>query len=67
MCLAKQALILGIQLDLILPEEVYELCQQELDGDIGTLRYARVNMTLLEVLSGDFFTQYIKKGMHQCL
>ncbi|KAF2808428.1 uncharacterized protein BDZ99DRAFT_371552, partial [Mytilinidion resinicola] len=48
--------------DLILPEEIYELCQQELDGDAGTLHYARVNMTLLEVISGDFFTNYIKKG-----
>ncbi|KAF2496037.1 hypothetical protein BU16DRAFT_364718 [Lophium mytilinum] len=49
-------------LDLVLPEEIYELCRQELDGDAGTLRYARVNMTLLEVLSKDFFTEYIKKG-----
>jgi ribonuclease P/MRP protein subunit RPP40 len=50
---------------LILPEEIHELCQQELDGHLGTLRYTQVNMSLLEVISGEFFTEYIKKGITQ--
>lgn len=56
---------LGAQLDLILPEELYEVIQQRLDDDMGTLRYARVFMKLGEILSGDFFNLHIKKGTLQ--
>ncbi|OCL01504.1 hypothetical protein AOQ84DRAFT_306556 [Glonium stellatum] len=49
-------------LDLILPDEIHELIQQQLDGDVGTVCYARVYMSLGEILMGDFFNEYIKKG-----
>jgi hypothetical protein len=41
---------------------VYQVIQQKLDGERGVLRYARVNMSLAEMLSGDFFNHYIKSG-----
>ncbi|KAK5121545.1 hypothetical protein LTR16_004319 [Cryomyces antarcticus] len=47
---------------LILPSELYELIKHELDGDVGTLRYSRVNMSLGEIISGDFFNHYVKIG-----
>ncbi|KAF2472228.1 uncharacterized protein BDR25DRAFT_284800 [Lindgomyces ingoldianus] len=51
-------------LDLILPEELYELVQTQLDVGDGAsrLRYAKVYMKLGELLEGPFFTEYIKKG-----
>ena len=52
-----------LQLDLILPGEIYELIRHQLDGDVGTVHYARVYMSLKEILAGDFFNEYIKKGM----
>ncbi|KAF2137531.1 uncharacterized protein K452DRAFT_321764 [Aplosporella prunicola CBS 121167] len=48
--------------DLILPEEVYEAVKQELGGNAGTFHYAKVTMSLGEIISGDFFNQYIKTG-----
>ncbi|KAL1634955.1 hypothetical protein SLS56_002038 [Neofusicoccum ribis] len=51
-----------IQADLILPEEIYELIKQELDGAAGTFHYARVIMSLGEIIDGDFFNHYIKTG-----
>ncbi|KAF2085204.1 hypothetical protein K490DRAFT_3369, partial [Saccharata proteae CBS 121410] len=48
--------------DVILPEELYRLVRQELEGDVGTSSYARVHMPLGDVISGDFFNQYIKIG-----
>jgi ribonuclease P/MRP protein subunit RPP40 len=51
-------------LDLILPEEIYELVRGELERRDGVARgvYARVFMKLGELLAGDFFMEYIKKG-----
>ncbi|EKG19454.1 Ubiquitin-conjugating enzyme E2 [Macrophomina phaseolina MS6] len=48
--------------DLILPDEVYAVIKQELDGSAGTFHYARVNMTLGELIDGEFFNHYIKTG-----
>ncbi|KAF2189543.1 hypothetical protein K469DRAFT_561972 [Zopfia rhizophila CBS 207.26] len=48
--------------DLILPEEIYEIVRNELEADRLKLRYARVYLKLEELLKGDFFTEYIKKG-----
>ncbi|OAK98594.1 hypothetical protein IQ06DRAFT_294967 [Phaeosphaeriaceae sp. SRC1lsM3a] len=48
-------------LDLILPEELYELVQQKLDT-YGTGHYARAHMKLSELLEADFLTTYIKQG-----
>ncbi|GME23122.1 Ribonuclease p 40kda subunit [Neofusicoccum parvum] len=49
--------------DLILPEEIYELIKQEFDGAAGTFHYARVIMSLGEIIDGDFFNQYIKTAV----
>ncbi|PSN72802.1 hypothetical protein BS50DRAFT_568403 [Corynespora cassiicola Philippines] len=51
-------------LDLILPEEIYELVHAQLEAEDGVARgqYARVYMKLGELLDGEFFTEYIKKG-----
>jgi ribonuclease P/MRP protein subunit RPP40 len=55
-----------MQLDLILPEEVYELVRARLEDvdspAFGRGQYARVYMKLEEVLAGDFFKQYVKMG-----
>jgi ribonuclease P/MRP protein subunit RPP40 len=45
-------------LDLILPDEMYELVRQKL----ATSRYARVRMKLGDVLEEDFLNAYIKQG-----
>jgi ribonuclease P/MRP protein subunit RPP40 len=45
-------------LDLILPEEMYELVQQKL----STTHYARVHMKLGEILESEFLNTYIKQG-----
>ncbi|KAF2448027.1 hypothetical protein P171DRAFT_383358 [Karstenula rhodostoma CBS 690.94] len=51
-------------LDLILPEEIYEIVKGHVEGTAATAKgvYARVYMKLGEVLQGDFFNEYIKKG-----
>ncbi|KAF2430528.1 hypothetical protein EJ08DRAFT_697272 [Tothia fuscella] len=48
--------------DMILPEELYVIITEKLESDAAILRYARVYMSLLDVVSGDFFNQYIKAG-----
>lgn len=52
------------QLDLILPDEICALIEQRLNIEDALPRYARVQMSLLDILSGDFFNQYIKIGQH---
>jgi ribonuclease P/MRP protein subunit RPP40 len=51
-------------LDLILPEEIYELIEAELARADGPARaqYARVHMKLGEILESDFLNGYIKQG-----
>jgi hypothetical protein len=51
----------GLQVDFVLPEELYALTEARLK-ELGPLRYSRVYMSLLEVISGDFFNHYIKIG-----
>jgi ribonuclease P/MRP protein subunit RPP40 len=48
-------------LDLILPEDMYELVQQKLDTYSPT-SYARAHLKLLDLLDPDFLTSYIKQG-----
>jgi ribonuclease P/MRP protein subunit RPP40 len=63
-CLEVSSSCLHIdQVDLILPEEIYSIIGQKLNRDESALRYARVKISLLELLSGDFFNQYIKAGL----
>ncbi|KAF2745548.1 hypothetical protein M011DRAFT_469600 [Sporormia fimetaria CBS 119925] len=53
-------------LELILPEEVYELVRARLetanDDAIPRPQYARVYMKLEDLLCGEFFIQYVKMG-----
>ncbi|KAF2094476.1 hypothetical protein NA57DRAFT_46429 [Rhizodiscina lignyota] len=55
-----QSLAYAHTIDLILPEEVYELTKQQLEN--VTVKYSRVFMSLLDIISGDFFNVYIKTG-----
>ncbi|KNG51267.1 ribonuclease rpp40 [Stemphylium lycopersici] len=52
------------RLDLVLPEEIYELVKDELKRGDGPARaqYARVHMKLGEILEGEFLEGYIKQG-----
>lgn len=50
------------QVDLILPEELYQNLQQAFS--VIVLRYSRVTMSLSEIITGDFFNHYIKTGHH---
>ncbi|KAF7562038.1 hypothetical protein G7046_g2083 [Stylonectria norvegica] len=48
--------------DLILPVEVYDIVLQQLAAARTPPSYSKVTMTLVDILDGDFFTEYIKKG-----
>jgi ribonuclease P/MRP protein subunit RPP40 len=50
--------------DLILPEEIYELVKNELDRVDSPARaqYARVHMKLGEIIESEFLNTYIKQG-----
>jgi ribonucleases P/MRP protein subunit RPP40 len=53
-----------MQVDLILPGEIFDLVHQHLEENDTVLKsqYARVYMKLGEILTGDFFTEYVKEG-----
>jgi ribonuclease P/MRP protein subunit RPP40 len=51
-----------IQLDLVLPDEIWRLVQDKIKQELDGIEYHKVSMTLLDVISGDFFNQYIKIG-----
>ena len=53
---------LSIQVDTVLPTELYDLTSTQLREKIPECRYSKVNMPLSAVLEGDFFTSYIKSG-----
>ncbi|KAK4134075.1 hypothetical protein BT67DRAFT_449671 [Trichocladium antarcticum] len=48
--------------DLILPQEVFDVVQEKLVTDRPAPEFKRVVMSLHDILSGDFLTEYIKKG-----
>jgi hypothetical protein len=54
------------KVDLILPAEVHDAVSEQLAKTTGPPRYSRVVMSLGDVLQGDFFTEYIKKGALDC-
>ncbi len=54
-----------IQADLIIPEEVFDLVQQKLLTDRRAPDFKKVVLSLHDILSGDFFTEYIKQGKIQ--
>lgn len=48
---------------MLMPDEMCQMIWNKLDAEVKTMKYAKVIMKLQEVLEGDFFTEYIKKGM----
>jgi hypothetical protein len=47
-----------------LPEDLYHIIWDSVMANCPRPKYARVIMKLEQILSGDFFTKYIKKGGH---
>lgn len=49
---------------MILPSELQEMVLEQLQNkQAECLKYAKVIMSLKEMLEGDFFNEYIKKGI----
>lgn len=48
--------------EMILPDELYDMIWEKVEEDLKPVKYAKVFMKLQDVLDGDFFTEYIKKG-----
>jgi ribonuclease P/MRP protein subunit RPP40 len=49
------------QLDVLLPKKSWQTVSQKVEDRLR-LKYFRVSMPLIDVVSGDFFNQYIKTG-----
>lgn len=58
----RQKLIIT-KVDLVLPQESWELVRETLLQPAKNPQYCRVSMALSQVLEGEFFTEYIKIGM----
>ena len=50
------------KVDVVLPEELYELIWNDIESKISNVQYSRVIMPLSALLEGDFFNSYIKSG-----
>ncbi|KAG5665881.1 hypothetical protein KAF25_010006 [Fusarium avenaceum] len=50
------------KVDLILPTEAYNAVSEQLANTQKPPRYSRVVMSLGDIVQGDFFTEYIRKG-----
>jgi len=37
--------------------------QREIEAHVKNIRYAKVMMSLADIVDGDFFTTYVKKGV----
>lgn len=59
---SRQKLIIT-QVDVVLPQESWELVRDTLLRSAKTPEYCRVSVALSQVLEGEFFTEYIKIGM----
>ncbi|KAK7964068.1 hypothetical protein PG996_008242 [Apiospora saccharicola] len=51
------------KVDVIIPAESVDKIKEKLSNDIFAPKYSRVIMTLGDILTGQFFTQYIKIGL----
>lgn len=51
-----------LEVDLVLPEELYNLIWEDVQSRLANVRYFRVIMTLSDLIENDFFTVYIKTG-----
>ena len=47
---------------MLLPEEIYELVWQKVAAKTSHIQYSRVILSLSDLLEGDFFNVYIKRG-----
>ncbi|KAF8865463.1 hypothetical protein BDZ45DRAFT_580058 [Acephala macrosclerotiorum] len=50
------------KVELILPEEIYEIIKHDLMTNLPLASYSRVILPLAALLRGEFFNEYIKKG-----
>lgn len=50
-------------MQLILPQELYDVVWKDVEAKISNIQYARLIMSLSEILEKDFFNQYIKIGI----
>ena len=50
------------KVEMIMPEEMYEVLWDKVEEDLSKMRYASVILKLQEVLEGDFLSEYVKKG-----
>lgn len=57
-----QRLNRSLQVQLILPEELYEIIKNGFITQHSSPRYSRVIMPLGALLEGEFFNEYIKRG-----
>ncbi|KMU73254.1 hypothetical protein CISG_09987 [Coccidioides immitis RMSCC 3703] len=52
--------------ELILPEEIYQAAWDSIANKISICQYAKVFMSLSDILDGEFFNKYIKTGTQIC-
>ncbi|KAI9051010.1 hypothetical protein LZ554_005118 [Drepanopeziza brunnea f. sp. 'monogermtubi'] len=50
------------KVELVLPEELYEIIKKDLSADFAKPVYSRVILSLSALLEGEFFNEYIKRG-----
>ena len=50
------------KVDLILPQELYDVIWDQVESKISEVHYSRVIMPLSALLEGQFFNSYIKSG-----
>jgi len=50
------------KLDLVLPEELFQIVWEDLVSKVKRIQYAKVFLPLSALLEGDFFNIYIKTG-----
>ena len=50
------------KVDLILPEELYDLIWEKVKNRLENVQYSKVIMPPLALLEGGFFNSYIKSG-----
>lgn len=55
-------LLKSSQVELIFPEEIYEIIEKDLWTEHSSPTYCQVILPLLSLVEGVFFTEYIKKG-----
>lgn len=47
---------------MVLPEELYDLIWDKIEDESKKASYAKVILKLQDIISGTFFTEYVKKG-----